>query len=101
MISKITFTIVSIPHYRQKINHSKSDFTYIFADNGSYELHIKISFRDTLCLEQFKKEACAVLHVFYSYLLRCCVDVAHTRADVDNGYVVQCDVGSVAAAERL
>jgi len=30
-------TVISIPHYRQKINHSKSVFAYIFADNGSFD----------------------------------------------------------------
>jgi len=27
----------SIPHYQQKINQTKSIFTYIFADNGSFD----------------------------------------------------------------
>ena len=30
-------TVISIPHYRQKINQTKSIFAYIFADNGSFD----------------------------------------------------------------
>ena len=30
-------TVISIPHYRQKINRPKPILTYIFADNGSFD----------------------------------------------------------------